>query len=174
MTRTLILAAVALSTVSTMACRRTVPTEVLIEARPPERRHVLARRDERERLRPLERVITKAAPIEQARDEDDDLTTVARERRQFRRILAREVMWLDRRTAELEREGSEADVTDEEQREVDIAAARAWRTRLKQDLDALERSAGRTWPALRQKIEHDLDSPRPASLPRAYDSACAI
>ncbi len=105
-------------------------------------------------------------------------TAVARERRQLRRMLAREVAWLDRKVAEVEREDEGARESLEElpsaERECDPRAARAWRARLKQDLDALERTPVRGWPALRDKIERDLEHGTPPSVPRSYDRAVAI
>ena len=52
-------------------------------------------------------------------------------------------------------------------KERDIETARAWRQRLQGDLEALDPAVpGLDWPALKTRVERNLDVDQPSSMPR--------
>jgi hypothetical protein len=61
-----------------------------------------------------------------------------------------------------------------EAKDIALAAARSFRAQLRKDLDEIERTAEEEWPALRERIEHDLDEGRPAEVPRSFEKSYAI
>lgn len=110
-----------------------------------------------------------------AREADDVTAAVARERDRFRVLLTKEIAWIDRRVADMERVAVTAEGNERHAKERDAASAREWRERLRQDLDALEHPpAGSDWSALKQRIERDLDENRPPAIPRSYEKSYGI
>jgi hypothetical protein len=74
-------------------------------------------------------------------------------------LLTKEIAWIDRRVADLSAD-----------RDVEIAAHRAWRARLSEDLEEIDRTpSGDAWTSLKTKMDNDLDVNRPVSIPRAYE-----
>jgi hypothetical protein len=110
-----------------------------------------------------------------ARESADVPVAVARERDRFRALLTKEISWIDRRVADMERVALSADGNERLEKERDVAAAREWRERLAQDLAALDHpSPGTDWSALKQRIEHDLDENRPPSILHSYEKSYGI
>jgi hypothetical protein len=99
---------------------------------------------------------------------------VARERGQYKKMIAKEIGSIDKRVGELEQELARATGTAKSSKERDISAARGWRARLKQDLDEIERVGESDWPDVKDRIEHDLEDERPAAVPRSLDKSYAI
>lgn len=107
------------------------------------------------------------------READDVGAAVTRER--FRVLLTKEIAWIDRRVADMERVAVTSEGTERLAKERDAASAREWGERLRQDLEALEHPpAGTDWSALKQRIERDLDENRPPSIPRSYEKSYGI
>jgi hypothetical protein len=110
-----------------------------------------------------------------AREQRDVAQTLEREHERFRVLLTKEIAWIDRRVAELEANAAttQGDVRAEKER--DVAAAREWRERLRQDLDVVEHPPpGSDWSAVKMRIERDLEENRPASMPRSYEKSYGI
>lgn len=117
----------------------------------------------------------RAATTEELREERAEIAeAVARERAAYKKMLVREIDLVDRRLHELKSDAMRATGGAREAKDVALAAARAFRTSLKNDLDAIERTAEEDWPAMRERIEHDLDEGRPAEVPRSFEKSYAI
>jgi hypothetical protein len=147
------------------------------ELRPAERRRAdLAEEVVHDEARTVERTLRELseASAGEQRDREEFSSEVSWERRRYRRILLREVGWLERQVIQLQREVAVSDGPDRDEHEIDLAAAREWRTRLKQNLEALERTGKVAWPALKEKIQRDLDEDRPEHVPLSYDEAYEI
>ena len=113
-------------------------------------------------------------PSEQQKEERAAATAV-KEHDRYRALLTQEVAWADRRIADVSKgtsalEGNARAVTDR-----DLDAARTWRQRLQQDLEFIDRPPpGMDWPALKTRIQHDLDENRPPSMPRIFEKPYGI
>lgn len=108
------------------------------------------------------------------REREDVAEAAARERVQYKRMLAKEIGSIDKRVGELEQELVRATGTAKDGKERDISAARGWRARLKQDLDDIERVGESEWPEVRERIDRDLEDERPSAVPRSLDKSYAI
>lgn len=114
------------------------------------------------------------AAEEVRREREDVAEAAARERVQFKKLLAKEIGSADKRVGELEQELARATGTTKDNKERDISAARGWRARLKHDLEQLERVGESEWPEVKDRIERDLEDERPAAVPRSLDKSYAI
>jgi len=104
----------------------------------------------------------------------DVAEAIAHERSQVRRVLTREIRWIDKQVATLKSEADSARGAQRDERLRDVDMAREWQTRLKQDLEAIDRVSDKVWPALRDHIDRDLEEEHPASIPRSFDKAYEI
>jgi hypothetical protein len=118
----------------------------------------------------------RGIPLDDAVEEDqaDVAEVIARERNQVRRTLLREIRWIDRHLASLRNEASIARGALRSERLRDVDTARQWQTRLKQDLEAIDRVSDKVWPALKDHIDRRLEEEHPATVPRSYDEALEI
>lgn len=114
------------------------------------------------------------AAEEVRREREDVAEAAARERVQYKKALAKEIGSIDKRVGELEQELARATGTTKDNKQRDISAARGWRSRLKHDLDDLERVGESDWPDVKDRIDHDLEDERPAAVPRSLDKSYAI
>jgi len=113
-------------------------------------------------------------PSEQQRDERAAAKAV-KERDRFRVLLTKEVAWADRRIADVSKSAASLEGNARSATDRDLEAARAWRQRLQEDLDAIDRPPpGMDWPALEKRIQRDLDEDRPSSMPRMYEKPYGI
>jgi hypothetical protein len=98
-----------------------------------------------------------------------------KERDRFRVLVTKEIAWADRRISALASDLALLQGSPRSDKERDIETARAWRQRLQGDLDALDPALpALDWPALKTRIERDLDVDRPPSMPRLYEKAYGI
>jgi hypothetical protein len=114
------------------------------------------------------------AAEEVRREREDVAEAAARERVQYKKLLAKEIGSIDRRVGELEQELARATGTTKDNKQRDISAARGWRARLKHDLDELERVDETQWPEMKGRIDHDLEDERPSAVSRSLDKSYAI
>jgi len=108
------------------------------------------------------------------REREDVAEAAARERVQYKQRIAKELSAADKRMIELGLELARATGTARGSKERDLSEARAWRNRLKHDFDDIERVGEDEWPEVRDRIEHDIEDERPASVPRGFDKSYAI
>lgn len=100
---------------------------------------------------------------------------VRREQDRYRALLTKEIEWLDRRVADLERVATGEQGSVRTQKEHDIVAVREWRERLKHDLAAVDHPpAGMDWSDVKKRVDLDLDENRPPSIPRSYEKPYGI
>jgi hypothetical protein len=100
---------------------------------------------------------------------------VRHEQDRYRALLTKEVQWLDRRIADLERVATEEQGSLRTEKEHDIVAAHDWRERLKQDLTAIDHPpAGMEWTDVKKRVDLDLDENRPPSIPKSYEKPYGI
>jgi hypothetical protein len=129
--------------------------------------------NDREAARRL--VESQEADEKAARAAGDVRDAVTRERERLRQVLAKEIGWVDRRVEDMERVSLSMEGAERLEKERDVVAARAWRARLQQDFEALEHPPpGTSWPALKARIERDLDEDRPPSIPHSYEKSYGI
>lgn len=116
------------------------------------------------------------ATADEAKDERADVTkAVERERGRYRELLTKEIGWVDRRAADMDRDAKLANGDVRAAKDADVNAVREWRERLKQDLDAVENPpAGTDWSVLKMRIQRDLDEDRPVAIPRTYEKSYGI
>ena len=108
-------------------------------------------------------------PTEQTAEERAATTSVKREDR-FRVLLSKELTWADRRIDDLTKSEESLDGNARAVAERDLDAARVWRQRLQDDLEAIDHPpAGMDWPTLETRIKRDLNEARPPSMPRMYE-----
>lgn len=149
-----------------------VGTEEEVRRDPDLARMRVAEEIERSVGRAVDAALARTAGVlDGARERAEQAEQIAREQRRYGRILAREIGWMDEQVIELERLVRRGPVDDPAEVQACLLAARTWRARLKQDLEALERTGEEEWQALRAKIERDLDDDRPPAIPRSYDDA---
>jgi hypothetical protein len=126
---------------------------------------------------PAEKASLDDPPAEQEEQEEEQADVaeeIARERRELRRVLMREIRWIDKHIVSLKGQASVARGALRDERLRDMDTARAWQTRLKQDLEAVDRVSDKVWPALKNQIDKDIEQEHPMSIPRSYDKAYAI
>lgn len=112
---------------------------------------------------------------EDVRREREDVAEAAeRQRGQYRGMLAKEIAAVDKRVSELTQELARAAGAAKDGKARDISAARGWRARLKHDLDQLDRVGEEQWPEVRERIDHDLEDERPASVPKGLEKSLTI
>jgi hypothetical protein len=117
----------------------------------------------------------QAAVTDEVREERAQAAeAVARERLAYKRVLVRELELVDRRLSELKTDAMRASGDARNAKDVAVTAARGFRVQLKKDLDDIERTDEDEWPALRERIEHDLDEGRPPQVPRSFEKSFAI
>lgn len=110
-----------------------------------------------------------------AREKNDVFAAVAHERDRLRVLLTKEIGWIDRRVADMERVSLSTEGNERLEKEREVVAAREWRERLRQDLETLEHPpAGTDWTGLKERIDRDLDENRPPSIPRSYEKSYGI
>jgi hypothetical protein len=110
-----------------------------------------------------------------AREQRDVSDAVLRERRRLHALLTKEMAWTNRWIADTERVALSADGDARTTKERDANAARDWRGRLEQDLEAVDYPPpDADWRALKKRIEHDLEKMRPASVPPSYETPYGI
>lgn len=114
------------------------------------------------------------ADSEAAREREEQADAVARERGQYRQVLAKEIRSAERRVAELEKEVASARKGRQGNKEHALLTARRWRDQLERDLAELERVDEQGWPETRDRIDRDVEDDRPASVPRWLDRSIAI
>ncbi|MCL2778445.1 MAG: hypothetical protein FWD73_10615 [Polyangiaceae bacterium] len=121
---------------------------------------------------PAEEASIDDPPAEQ--EQADVAEEIARERHELRRVLMREIRWIDKHLVSLKGQANVARGALRDERLRDMDTARAWQTRLKQDLEAVDRVSDKVWPALKNQIDRDIEQEHPLSIPRSYDKAYAI
>ena len=114
------------------------------------------------------------ASEEVRREREDVAEAAARERVQYKRILAKEISSVDKRVTELEQELARATGAAKDTKALDVSAARGWRARLKHDLEELERVGEHEWPEVKDRIDRDLEDERPPAVPRSFEKSYAI
>ena len=133
------------------------------------------------RLRPV--VLAFAASLALAacherseqRSDDRAAATAVKQQDRFRVLLRKELVWADRRIDDVSKSAATLDGNARAVAERDLDAARAWRQRLQDDLDAIDRPPpGMDWPALEKRIKRDLDEDRPPSMPKMYEKPYGI
>ncbi|MEA2752782.1 MAG: hypothetical protein QOI41_6925 [Myxococcales bacterium] len=98
-----------------------------------------------------------------------------KEQERYRALLTKEVDWADRRIRALASDLTLLQGKARTEKEQDIEMGRAWRQRLQEDLDAIDRPPpGVDWPALKARIERDLNQDRPPSMPRFFEKPYGI
>jgi ABC-type enterochelin transport system substrate-binding protein len=98
-----------------------------------------------------------------------------KERDRFRVLVTKEIAWADRRIVALTSDAAFLQGGPKSEKERDTETARAWQQRLRGDLEALDPAVPvPDWPALKARIERDLDVDRPPSMPRLYEKAYGI
>lgn len=124
----------------------------------------------------LERLLEEqAAATDELREQRAELAeAIAREREVYKGVLAKEIALVQRRVRELESEAMRATGGAREAKSAAVAAAKRFRQRLEKDLDEIERTGEDDWPALRDRIDRDLEEERPVAVPRAYEKSFAI
>ncbi len=104
-----------------------------------------------------------------------DAKTETKERDRFRVLVTKEIAWADRRIGVLTSDAALLQGRPKSEKERDLETAGSWRQRLQGDLEALDPAApALAWPALKARIERDLDVDRPPSMPRLYEKAYGI
>ena len=92
---------------------------------------------------------------------------MTKERDRFRILVTKEIAWADRRIGALASDAALLQGSPRSDKERDIETARAWRQRLQGDLEALDPAVpGLDWPALKTRVERNLDVDQPSSMPR--------
>jgi membrane-associated HD superfamily phosphohydrolase len=114
------------------------------------------------------------AAEEVRREREDVAEAAARERVQYKKMLSKEILSIDKRVGELQQELARATGNAKDTKERDISAARGWRARLKHDLEDLERIDEEAWPEVKDRIDHDLEDERPAAVPKSLEKSYAI
>jgi TolA-binding protein len=172
---------VVLSVVATAGCHKSGESGAAgskSEVSSAERKAAEAARRELERplVRGSDRNIEdlQEAAEEVRREREDVAEAAARERVQYKKLIAKEIGSVDKRVGELEQELARATGTAKDNKERDISAARGWRARLKHDLDEIERVGETEWPEVKDRIDHDLEDERPTAVPRSLDKSYAI
>lgn len=172
---------VVLSVVATAGCHKSGEggaARAKSEVSSAERRASEAARRELERplVRGTDRNIEdlQEAAEEVRREREDVAEAAARERVQYKKLIAKEIGSIDKRVGELEQELVRATGTTKDNKARDISAARGWRARLKHDLDEIERVGETEWPDVKDRIDRDLEDERPAAVPRSLDRSYAI
>ena len=113
-------------------------------------------------------------PSEQQSEERAATATVKREDR-FRVLLSKELTWADRRIEDLSKSDETLTGNARAVADRDLDAARTWRQRLQDDLDAIDHPPpGTDWPTLEARIKRDLDEARPPSMPKMYEKPYGI
>ena len=113
-------------------------------------------------------------PTEQQSEERAATSAVKKEDR-FRVLLSKELTWADRRIEGLTKSEELLEGNARAVAERDLDAARAWRQRLQDDLDAIDHPPpGTDWPTLEARIKRDLDEARPPSMPKMYEKPYGI
>lgn len=100
--------------------------------------------------------------------------TLWRDRNQFRRLLGKEINWIDRYMGDLRSDAEALHGVERDEKLHDVDVAREWQGRLRGDLEAIGRVSGKVWPALKEQIERDLEEDHPPSIPRSYEKAYGI
>lgn len=108
------------------------------------------------------------------RQHDELVAAVGRERGQYRRLLSKDLAWVDQKVAELEQDAARAEPASRDGKQRDVAAARAWRATLDADLRAIDGADEDDWTSLKDRIERDLDDNRPLVIPRSYEKSYGI
>lgn len=107
--------------------------------------------------------------------EERAAATAVKEQDRYRVLLGKELVWADRRIDDVSKNAATLDGNARAVAERDLDAARAWRQRLQDDRDAIDRPpAGMDWPALEKRIKRDLDEDRPPSMPKMYEKPYGI
>ncbi|AKV00908.1 hypothetical protein AKJ09_07571 [Labilithrix luteola] len=97
-----------------------------------------------------------------------------RDRNQFRRLLGKEINWIDRYMGDLRTDAEALHGVERDEKLHDVDVAREWQGRLRGDLEAIGRVSSKVWPALKEQIERDLEEDHPPSIPRSYEKAYGI
>lgn len=105
---------------------------------------------------------------------EEYVQAVTRERAQYRRLLAKELRWIDQKVAELEHDAARAEGDARVEKQRDVASARGWRALLEGDLREIDVTSEEDWPGTKDRIERDLDEARPPSIPRSYEKSYGI
>lgn len=112
------------------------------------------------------------------RQQEQAVEAVARERARYATLLTKEIAWIDRRIAMLEKDAASATGALRAEKDQDVATARTWSDRLREDLEAVEHpkadTADADWSALKMRIDRDLDENRPVSIPRTFEKSYGI
>ena len=113
-------------------------------------------------------------PTEQQSEDRSATSTMKREDR-FRVLLSKELTWADRRIEDLSKSDESLTGNARAVADRDLDAARTWRQRLQDDLDAIDHPPpGTDWPTLEARIKRDLDEARPPSMPKMYEKPYGI
>jgi hypothetical protein len=113
-------------------------------------------------------------PSEQQAEERAAATAV-KEHDRFRVLLTKELAWADRRIADVSESAASLEGNARSATDRDVESARAWRQRLQEDLDSIERPPpGMDWSTLKKRIQRDLNEDRPPSMPRMYEKPYGI
>jgi UPF0755 protein len=120
-------------------------------------------------------VESQKAKEKAAAEQADVAEATRREQDRYRALLTKEIAWIDRRVAQMSRDAVNATGEVRAEKEADVASAREWRDRLSRDLDAIDHPpAGTEWPAIKTRIERNLDEDRPLSIPRSFEKSYGI
>jgi hypothetical protein len=99
----------------------------------------------------------------------------AKEQERYRALLTKEIDWADRRITALASDLTILQGAARADKERDVDMAKAWRQRLQEDLDAIDRPPpGAGWPTVKARIERDLNEDRPPSMPRFFEKPYGI
>ena len=110
-----------------------------------------------------------------AREQRDVEVAIERERDRYSTLLRKEISWIERRANELEKDAKTAKGALKVEKDEDIAAARTWADRLREDLEDVEHlTPDADWSSVKTRIDSDLDENRPVSIPRTFEKSYGI